>query len=114
MNCIKIDLPGKSIFRDYCQENKTFSLKENQFYGKTYFYENSSQHSERQQDQNEVGDGSDDQDDGGKRLEEYVEPVLDDSGEDVVAHVDVFGEAVDYPAEGRGVKVGHRRTQNTL
>ena len=42
MNCIKIGLPGKSILGDYFQREydfpKTFSLTENQFSGKTYFY----------------------------------------------------------------------------
>ena len=41
-NCIKIGLPGKSILGYYFQSNgtypKTFSLTENQFSGKTYFY----------------------------------------------------------------------------
>ena len=35
MNCIKIGLPGKLILGDF---PKTFSLTENQFSGKTYFY----------------------------------------------------------------------------
>ena len=36
-NCIKTGLHGKSIFRDYFQENMTSRTK-NQFSGKTYFY----------------------------------------------------------------------------
>ena len=50
----------------------------------------------------------DDEDDGGDGVEEDVEPVLDDPGEDVVAHVHVLGEAVDDPAERRRVEVRHR------
>ena len=42
MNCIKIGLPGKSILRDYFQENMTsqrpFLCTENQFSRKTFFY----------------------------------------------------------------------------
>ena len=41
-NCIKIGLPGKSILRNYFQENRTFPetfyLTENQLSGKIYFY----------------------------------------------------------------------------
>ena len=40
-NCIKIGLNGKTILRDYLKRiglSKTFSLTENQFSGKTYFY----------------------------------------------------------------------------
>ena len=82
--------------------------------GDEYPLDDVEEHPEREQDQDEVGDGGDDQDDGGERLEEDAEPVLDDPGEDVVAHVHVLGEAVHYPADRRGVKVRHRGPQNAL